>query len=188
MKLTAPLPPDPAYPAELVTIGNHIRKRRLELRLLQREVAAQIGVSTQMLQYWEVGRHQPAVRRLAAIVSLQGYAAAPAVRHTESDAELSERILGASIWLVAASICWQNACMAVQITVRNVPDRVRDALADQARHERKSMQEYLLGQFERLAERPSPAQWLARVRRRKAEAKFRLRPSEILSHRDADRR
>ena len=50
------------------------------------------------------------------------------------------------------------------------------------------MQEYLLGELERLADRPSPAQWLAHVRRRKAETKTRLRPSEILAHRDADRR
>ena len=78
--------------------------------------------------------------------------------------------------------------MAVQITVRNVPDRVRDALADRASHERKSMQEYLLGEFERLATRPSPAQWLDRVRRRKTEADVRVQPAEILHHRDADRR
>jgi antitoxin FitA len=78
--------------------------------------------------------------------------------------------------------------MAVQITVRNVPDLVRDTLADKARHERKSMQEYLLGELERLAGRPSPAQWLARARRRKAKTGTRLPPSEILAHRDADRR
>lgn len=78
--------------------------------------------------------------------------------------------------------------MPVQITVRNVPDRVRDTLADRARYERKSMQEYLLEELERLAEKPSPAQWLARIRRRKAEAATRLPPSEILQHRDADRR
>ncbi len=78
--------------------------------------------------------------------------------------------------------------MSVQITVRNVPDQVRDALASKASHERKSMQEYLLGEFERLAQRPSPAQWLERVRQRKAETNVRLQPSEILTHRDADRR
>ena len=50
------------------------------------------------------------------------------------------------------------------------------------------MQEYLLGELERLAVRPSPAQWLDRVRRRKAETAVRLHPSEILQQRDADRR
>ena len=77
LTLTAPLPPAPAYPAELVTFGNHILKRRLDLGLLQREVAAEIGVSTQTLQYWEVGRHQPAVRNLPAIARFLGYVPAP---------------------------------------------------------------------------------------------------------------
>ena len=83
---------------------------------------------------------------------------------------------------------WQNASMTVQITIRNVPGRVRDALASRAAAERKSMQEYLLGELERLADRPSPAQWLARVRRRKSETGTRLEPARILDERDADRR
>lgn len=90
--------------------------------------------------------------------------------------------------LAIRNMRWQNASMPVQITVRNVPDLVRDTLADKARTERKSMQEYLLGELERLAERPSPAQWLARARQRKAETGTRVQPAEILAHRDADRR
>ena len=78
--------------------------------------------------------------------------------------------------------------MPVQITIRNVPDQVRDALVARATHERQSMQEYLLGELERLAARPSPAQWLEQVRRRKTEVGTRLRPEEILHHRDVDRR
>ncbi len=78
--------------------------------------------------------------------------------------------------------------MAVQITIRNVPDQVRDALAARAASEHKSMQEYLRGALERLAERPSAAQWLERVRRRKAEQGTRVDPATILHHRDMDRR
>ena len=78
--------------------------------------------------------------------------------------------------------------MPVQITIRNVPDQVRDSLASKARHEQKSMQEYLLGQLKRLAERPSRTQWLELVRQSKAESPARVSPAEILSHRDADRR
>jgi len=77
--------------------------------------------------------------------------------------------------------------MAVQITIRNVPDGVRDALAERAASERKSMQEYLLGELERLAEQRSAAQWLERVRRRKAETKTQLSASEILENRAAAR-
>ncbi len=78
--------------------------------------------------------------------------------------------------------------MAVQITIRNVPDTVRDILAERAAQDRKSMQEYILGALEHLAARPSPSQWSERVRRRKAETNTRLRDLEILGHRDADRR
>lgn len=78
--------------------------------------------------------------------------------------------------------------MAVQITIRNVPGRVRDALASRAAAERKSMQKYLLGELERLAERPSLAQWLEGVRRRKTETGTRLESSRLLEERDADRR
>ena len=90
---------------------------------------------------------------------------------------------------VAAPVnCWQNACMPVQITVRKVPQAVRDALANNARLEHKSMQEYLLGELERLAERPSASHWLERIRRRKAELPTRIASSEILAHRNTDRR
>ncbi|MGB5816835.1 MAG: hypothetical protein WBH85_17100 [Thermoanaerobaculia bacterium] len=78
--------------------------------------------------------------------------------------------------------------MPVQITIRNVPDGVRDELAARAALQRKSMQEFLRGELERLAARPTIEQWLDRVRERKREAPARLSPEEILQHRDADRR
>jgi len=78
--------------------------------------------------------------------------------------------------------------MPVQITIRDVPDAVRDELAARAALERKSMQEYLRGQLERLAARPSIDKWLDRVRERKSAARDRIPPREILRHRDADRR
>lgn len=82
----------------------------------------------------------------------------------------------------------QNTIMPVQITIRNVPDELRDVLADRARDERKSMQEYLLEQLEVLAQRPSVAQWLASVSQRKASRPTSLSRAEILAHRDRDRR
>jgi plasmid stability protein len=78
--------------------------------------------------------------------------------------------------------------MAVQITIRNVPDTIRDELAARAARQRKSMQEYLRGELERLVQVPSASEWLARVRERKAAAGTRIHPQDILRHRDADRR
>jgi antitoxin FitA len=78
--------------------------------------------------------------------------------------------------------------MAVQITIRDVPEKVRDQLASRAAQERKSMQEYLKGELERLAERPSLHAWLERVRERKRSAETRVSGKRILRDRDADRR
>lgn len=78
--------------------------------------------------------------------------------------------------------------MGVQVTVRNVPDEVRDALALRAANAHQSMQEYLLGQLERLASLPTIGTWLEAVRERKSVTRRVLSAEEILGHRDADRR
>lgn len=78
--------------------------------------------------------------------------------------------------------------MTVQITIRNVPDGVRDELAARAALQHQSMQEYLRGELERLASRPSIQSWLEQVRRRKKAAGTRVPPEEIVGHRNADRR
>ncbi|MCZ7600674.1 MAG: hypothetical protein M5U09_27145 [Gammaproteobacteria bacterium] len=78
--------------------------------------------------------------------------------------------------------------MSVQITIRKVPEKVRDELAARAALEHKSMQEYLLGELQRLAERPSVDRWLEQVRERKQISGRRVSASRILRHRDADRR
>jgi len=91
-------------------------------------------------------------------------------------------------WLAWRQQCWHYACMTVQITIRNVPDEVRDELAVRAARARQSMQEYLLSELERLASRPSPASWAAEVRERKRAYGVEVPAQQILGHRDADRR
>jgi plasmid stability protein len=78
--------------------------------------------------------------------------------------------------------------MGVQITIRDVPEAVKDELAARAALQGKSMQEFLRAELERLAARPPVEQLLARIRDRKMTAKTRISPQEILTHRNADRR
>jgi antitoxin FitA len=78
--------------------------------------------------------------------------------------------------------------MSVQITIRDVPDAVRDELAARAALQGKSMQEYLRAELERLAARPPIEKVLERIRERKAASETRISPEEILAYRDADRR
>lgn len=77
--------------------------------------------------------------------------------------------------------------MAVQITIRGVPESVRDELASRAALQRQSMQEFLRGELERIASRPSVDEWVKEIRERKAAYRTQVRTSAILAARDADR-
>ncbi|MGQ0773288.1 MAG: FitA-like ribbon-helix-helix domain-containing protein [Pseudonocardiales bacterium] len=78
--------------------------------------------------------------------------------------------------------------MPTSITIRNVPDDVRNELAGWAARAGRSLQEHLRSELIELARRPSVEQLLDRVRERKAATSTRLSIEEILEHRDADRR
>lgn len=77
--------------------------------------------------------------------------------------------------------------MSIQITIRGVPQEVRDEIAARAALQGQSMQEFLRSELERIASRPSLGAWLQGVRGRKEAAGTRVRPSSILRARDADR-
>lgn len=74
------------------------------------------------------------------------------------------------------------------ITIRDVPDEVRDELAARAARAGRSLQEHLRGELIELARKPSCAELLARVRSRKEAIGSRLDRGAILADRDADRR
>lgn len=78
--------------------------------------------------------------------------------------------------------------MTIQITIRDVPEKVRDELAAWAALQGRSMQEYLRTELERLAARLSVDAWLEQVRKTKRAAQTRVSSGQILKERDADRR
>ena len=81
-----------------------------------------------------------------------------------------------------------NAGMATSITVRDVPDEVRDELAARAARAGRSLQEHLRRELIEMARRPSGEALLERVRTRVETTGTRLDVETILNHRDADRR
>jgi plasmid stability protein len=78
--------------------------------------------------------------------------------------------------------------MPVQLTIRDVPEKVRDELAARAALQGKSMQEFLRNELERMASRPSLESWLSALRERKQVASRRVSPKVILRARNADRK
>jgi transcriptional regulator with XRE-family HTH domain len=59
-------------------LGDHFRRRRLDLGLLQRIVAERLGVREETITNWELGRQRPRVRHHAEILRLLGYDPDPA--------------------------------------------------------------------------------------------------------------
>jgi transcriptional regulator with XRE-family HTH domain len=62
-----------AVPKQLKTLGDHIRRRRVERGLLQLEVAQQIGVTKSTIWNWERNASSPRWRCWPKIVTFLGY-------------------------------------------------------------------------------------------------------------------
>lgn len=67
MRLTGEKPRDKAYPAEIKTFGDAIRKRRLDLGLHQKDVAKIIGCDQMSVLNWEKGYNKPTKNKMLGI-------------------------------------------------------------------------------------------------------------------------
>jgi antitoxin FitA len=74
------------------------------------------------------------------------------------------------------------------ITIRDVPDDVRDELAARAARNGRSLQEYLLHELVSLASVPDPNDWLVRVRSRARAVGADLAIEDLVADKDADRK
>ena len=95
-ELRASKPNSIRYPKEINTLGDHIRTHRLDLNLLQKQVANQIGVDEATITNWERNATVPAIRYIPAIIQFLGYdPSPPAISFSERLAS-TRRVLGLS--------------------------------------------------------------------------------------------
>jgi antitoxin FitA len=92
-------------------------------------------------------------------------------------------------------VCLHYACgtakvhgVAVSVTIRDVPDDVRDELAGRAARAGQSLQEYLRTMLVESAARPPVADVLARARQRVGTTGSRVDARALLEALDAERR
>ena len=78
--------------------------------------------------------------------------------------------------------------MPVTITIRDVPEAVRDVLQSRATRRGVSLEEYLRAELEQLASKPPDDEWLAAVRAHKAEMTSEVSAETILRYKDADKK
>jgi transcriptional regulator with XRE-family HTH domain len=64
VRLQGEKPKDKAYPKKVTTIGDAIRKRRLDLGLKQQDVARIIGCDQMSVLNWEKGHTQPSAKHM----------------------------------------------------------------------------------------------------------------------------
>jgi transcriptional regulator with XRE-family HTH domain len=86
--LTASRAASLAYPKELMTLGDHLRKERLDRGLPQREVAQQLEVDPMSISYWETNKYAPSLREIPKIIGFLGY-----VPYDTASMTIGERIL-----------------------------------------------------------------------------------------------
>ena len=70
---STPKPRPDGYPTDPQTIGEHLKRRRMDLGLFQAAVARQLNVSEDCLCYWENGRNEPRLYQYPVIIAFLGY-------------------------------------------------------------------------------------------------------------------
>lgn len=83
---------------------------------------------------------------------------------------------------------YNGVTMTTAITVRNVPEEVRDELAARASRSGRSLQEFLLNHLTEVASRPSVEEVVGRARERARLTGSGMNVASILSDRNAERR
>jgi len=86
--LKAPKPLSQRYPKELKRLGDHIRKKRIDLKLLQKEVAEKIGVAEASIWNWENNWTEPSLCHIPKIIEFLGYSP-----YIEASEVLGEKII-----------------------------------------------------------------------------------------------
>jgi DNA-binding XRE family transcriptional regulator len=62
-----------SYPKIPTSIGDHLRKKRMEMKLFQKEVAVICGVTEDSITNWEKNRSIPQIKFFPSIISFLGY-------------------------------------------------------------------------------------------------------------------
>ncbi len=92
--------PREGYPEEPKTLGEHLKKRRIDLGLRQKDVAALIGANQRTYEAWEQEKYEPEFRYWPEIIRFLGYDPSPEpttlgerIRTTRRRDGLSQRAL-----------------------------------------------------------------------------------------------
>jgi transcriptional regulator with XRE-family HTH domain len=120
------------YPKNPISIGEHIRKRRMEMRLTQEEVAKLIGVTTDSVTNWENNRSTPRLNLLPRVtkyldiipINLNPDTIGGMIKDYRLRKGLSQKDLGLLLRVNSSSISdWENnICLPNQQNLNKLQD------------------------------------------------------------------
>lgn len=113
LRAAKPLPK--GYPKAPKSLEEHLKRRRLDLGLLQRELAAMLGVCAATVRNWETGRSTADLRSIPAAVQFLGADPRPAgsfplrLRLARERMGLTQRALAARLGVDTKTVwCWEG--------------------------------------------------------------------------------
>jgi len=104
LRLSAPKPTPEGSPEAPQTLGQHLRRRRMDLGLRQVDLAKQFGVDAATLYNWEEGQTSPQVRLMARVIAFIGCDPTPAETSLPSRLRAYRRREGLSQRAMAARL------------------------------------------------------------------------------------
>jgi transcriptional regulator with XRE-family HTH domain len=110
-------------------LGEHLKKRRRELGLLQREAADRMSIGRDTYVNWEKGKTKPVASQFRPVVAFLDYDPTPEPQTLADRLAAKQRTLGISLAQVARHLGWDPGSLRRYLdgTWRISPNR-RDAL------------------------------------------------------------
>jgi transcriptional regulator with XRE-family HTH domain len=108
-------------------LGEHLKKRRRELGLYQRDAAERMGILTDTYANWEKGKTEPVASQFRPVMDFLGYDPTPAPDTLTERLKAKRRALGVTFSQVARYLGWNTGTLARYLSGRwrMPPDRAK---------------------------------------------------------------
>ncbi len=93
------------------TLEEHLKKRRKELDLLQREAAKRMGTCTETYANWEKGKTEPGASEFRLLMTFLGFDPSPVPTALAERFETRRRELGVTLSQVARHLGWDEGTL-----------------------------------------------------------------------------
>ena len=99
------------YSEDPQTLGEHLKKRRKELGLLQREAADRMGICKDTYANWEKGKTRPLASEFRPVAAFLGYDPTPVPATLAERLDAKRRATGMTFAQAAERLGWDNGTL-----------------------------------------------------------------------------